>query len=278
MRHVYENARTYILQHGTDLQKTMLLYEIGETNQKTAINALKPYQNSDGGWANGLEIEYQGDVSTPMTTAAALGYLAMFGLQETDLLQKTLQYLEQTQQSDGSWDDVEAITQFQVPEYMGPGVYVEYKTGMILKWLKRLGVENQEMLDKAYQYLLARFPEISKGNDFWNAVAYANTFSEYPDTPEHQQILQWAQQVLVPPPDAAAQSQEQSSTLPWMMIQGLLHDDSYLLVPMKDQVLASIQANQLPSGGWPHPFGEYNAVWAAVLVVRYLNKHQQFQG
>lgn len=275
MKQVYENARSYIEQQGTDLQKTMLWYVMGEVDKDVASAALAPYQNADGGWANGLEIEYQGNVSSPMTTAAALGYLSMFGLQDTELLDKTLNYLEQTQRADGSWDDVEAITQFQIPEYMGPGVYVEYKTGMILKWLKRLGVDNQAMLDRAYQYLLARFPEVSTGNDFWNAAAYVNAFSEYPEMPEHQQILHWAQQVLVPPPDAAAQPQTEAATLPWMMIQALLHDDSYLLVPMKEQVLASIQANQLPSGGWPHPFGEYNAVWAAVLVVRYINMHQQ---
>ena len=109
---------------------------------------------------------------------------------------------------------------------------------MIVKWLKRLSVDKQEMVEKAYHYLLARFPEVSKGNDFWTAVAYANAFSEYPNTEEHQRVLQWAQQTLTPPQDSTAQPQNESTILPWMMIQGMLHDDSHLLVPMKEQVSA----------------------------------------
>jgi len=274
MQQIYEKARDYIMQNGTELQKTAMLQVVGEADSATLTSALAPYQNSDGGWANGLEIEYQGSVSTPMTTAAALGYITMFGLNETELLTATVTYLEQTQQHNGSWDDVEAMTQFQIPDYMGPGKYVEFKTGMLLKWLKRLQVQNQKMLDSAYQYLLDRFPDVSQGSDFWTAAAYANAFSEYPPTDEHQRILQWAQQALTPP-EAQQQAPAENSGLPWMMIQALLHDDSYLLVPMKEQALASIRANQLPTGGWPHPFGDYNAVWAAVLVVRYLKIHKQ---
>jgi hypothetical protein len=274
MQQVYEKARKYILQHGTELQQTALLHIVGEADSDALVKALQAYQNADGGWANGLEIEYQGAISTPMTTAAALGYISMFGLGNTDLLKKTLEYLKEVQQADGSWDDAEAITQFPIPDYMGPGKYVEFKTGMMLKWLRRLQIEDANMPGRAYQYLLDRFPDILQGNDFWTAAAYANAFSEYPPTEEHQRIVQWAQQALTPP-EAQQQPAPENATLPWMMIQGLLHDDSYLLVPMKEQVLASIRANQLPTGGWPHPFGDYNAVWAAVLVVRYLKIHEQ---
>lgn len=44
---------------------------------------------------------------------------------------------------------------------------------------------------------------------------------------------------------------------------------------MQEQVFTAIHENQLPDGSWPHPFGPYNAVWAAVLVLRYLRLHDQ---
>ncbi len=270
MENVYGGAREFVLKNGSELQKTALLFMMDESDKKSLTDALKPYQNDDGGWANGLEAEYRGNVSSPMTTAAALSYLYLFGLQDTELLKKSLEYLEKTQTEQGYWDDPDSILQFSVPDYMGPGTYVEYKTGMNLKWLKRLEVENSAMLQSAHGFLLDLFPKVSLEKDMWTAIAYMNAFSEYQNAEETRKILQWAQQVLTPPGAFDVNDSQEPPEPPWMMIQGLLYDDSHLLASMKEQTMIAIRKNQLPSGGWPHPFGTYNAVWAAVLVVRYL--------
>jgi len=274
---VYENAKVFILENGNEVQKKLFMHLTGECNLNCAIEALKRYQNEDGGWANGLEMEYNGNVSTPMTTAAALGYIYLFDLLETELLRRTLHYLKSTQKENGSWDDPEEITRFELPPYMGPGIYVEFKTGMIIKWLSRmnLNTEDRKMIIRARDYLIEEFPRVSKKDDMWSAIAYINAFGELPPSEQLKQseqmpeIMEWAMGILMPdgPPDPNADE------LPWIFVQGMIHDDSPALGSMKENVAGTIRKNQLPTGGWYHQFGTYNAVWAAILIVRFLWKN-----
>jgi len=176
------SAKVFILENGNEVQKKLFLHMIGECDLGCAIEAFKRYQNEDGGWANGLEIEYNGNVSTPMTTAAALGYIYLFDLSKTKLFSRTLHYLKSMQKENGSWDDPEEITRFELPPYMGPGIYVEFKTGMIIKWLSRLNLntEDREMIIRTRDYLIDEFPQVSKGDDMWSAISYINAFGELP--------------------------------------------------------------------------------------------------
>lgn len=249
----------------TKFKKPFFLHLVEEDKEK-GVEVLKKYQNEDGGWANGLEIEYTGSVSTPMTTAAALGYIYFFDLSETELLLKTLDYLSSTQKENGSWDDPKEITRFELPIYMGPGIYVE------LKWLNRMNLnkEYNEMIKRARDYLIKEFPRLSKGDDMWSAIAYINAFGESPMSEQTSELIEWAMGILMPngPPDLLADELE------WTFVQGMIHDDSPALYVNKDKVTSSIKKNQLPSGGWPHQFGTYNAVWAAILIIRFLKKNK----
>ena len=277
MNEVYENAKAFILENGNEVQKKLFLHLNGECDLSCAVEALKRYQNEDGGWANGLEIEYKGNLSTPMTTAAALGYIYLFDLLETEISIKTLHYLRSTQKENGSWDDPEEIMRFELPPYMGPGIYVEFKTGMIIKWLSRMNLdtEDREMIGRAKDYLIEEFQRVSKEGDVWSAIAYINAFGELPPSEQLNQskrmpeIMVWAMSILMPdgPPDLGADELE------WTLVQGMIHDDSLALDSMKEKVAHAIVANQLQSGGWQHQFGTYNAVWAAILIVRFLRRN-----
>ena len=190
----------------------------GEYDLNCAVEALARYQNEDGGWANGLEIEYAGNVSMQMTTAAALGCIYLFDLSETGIFAKTLDYLSSAQKDNGSWDDPEEITRFELPPYMGPGIYVEFKTGMILKWLScmNLNTEDMGMIRRARDYLIKEFPRVSKEDDMWSVIAYINAFGELPPLEQLKQlermpeIMGWAMGVLTPdgPLDADADEPE----------------------------------------------------------------------
>lgn len=266
MEKLYEKAQNFIMQNGTNTQKTLFRYLIGDETKKTAVEALKQYQNEDGGWANGLEIEYQGNISSPMTTAAALSYLYFFDLGDTKLFTKTLNYLELTQKSDGSWDDSEDILQFEIPVWYGPQNFVDYKTGVIIKWLMRLNTQNQKMYDKAINYLLKNFKETSKTANVWSAMAYINAFSEFPQLKETPEIMEWGVSILKPP----TLSSKKKAKFSWPQVQGMIYDDDHMLEPFKEKVIETIKQRQLKNGDWPHRFGVYNKVWAAILIIRFL--------
>jgi len=94
--------------------------------------------------------------------------------------------------------------------------------------------------------------------------------SELPDLKQIPEILEWAMGIMMPQglPDADADE------LPWMYAQGMIHDDSPALGARKEKIAYAIRNNQLPSGGWPHQFGTYNAVWAAILITKFLQKNK----
>lgn len=260
MREVYQKAKEYILNNGTDLQKACCNYVTGQEDKKKIAIELGKYQNDDGGWANGLEIEYQGPVSTPFSTSVALGHIVRFKLENSELLKKTLDYLKNTQREDGKWEDVEEMTQYPHPPYMGPGIYPEFKTGMVLKWLLRLKSADKEMIEKAQAYMINHFEEISQRNDFWSAVAYTNVFSHMPHLPESAKIMEWGLKILAP-------KEEQFG---WGQVMGMIEDDMPIPDQFQSDALALIKQCQEQDGGWPHQFGEYNRIWSAIFIIRFL--------
>ncbi|RZN36073.1 MAG: hypothetical protein EF813_07990 [Methanosarcinales archaeon] len=109
----------------------------------------------------------------------------------------------------------------------------------------------------------------------WSVIAYINAFGELPLSEQLKQlewmpeIRGWAMGVLTPDGPLDADADEPK----WSFVQGAIHDDSPALNSMKDGVDHAIVANQLQSGGWLHQFGTYNAVWAAILNVRFLRRN-----
>lgn len=260
MKNILMKAQNYISVNGTELQKKIGECITSNANMQNIINELKKYQNSDGGWANGLEIEYQGPISSPFTTATALGYIKRFNLGDTELLSKTLTYLRNTQKEDGSWDDSKEILDYNCPPFMGPNIYPEYKTGMILKWLIRLEVLEEEMMDKAKNYLINKFNDISKKDDFWSAVAYSSAFSLMPEIKEYKSIMEWCMSILMP----------KDGEIGWQQVCGMIEDD--MPIPDKNMSIVTkmIEKEQQEDGGWPHQFGTYNRVWSAIFIMRFM--------
>lgn len=264
-----EKAENYIYENSNSLQKACIDYIAGRGDKRKIENELFAYQNSDGGWANGLEIEYPGAASSPFTTAAALGYISRFDLIESDLFHDTLKYLKNTQHETGKWDDSKEILKYPHPPYMGPGIYLEFKTGMILKWLLRLNVSDKEMIDRAQAFLIDIFNEVSVKNDFWSAVAYSGAFSLLPNLQESKKIIEWSMKILMP-------HKEQFG---WQQVIGMIEDDMSIPEPAHDISINLIKQNQEEDGGWPHQFGTYNRVWSAIYILSFLkNKNLIYQG
>lgn len=264
-----EKARSYILKHGNPLQQTVLLYLMNEKNKEEVIDQLSQYQNEDGGFAHGLEIEYQGTISSPMTTASALGYIYLFDLKDSELFDKACRYLQEIQNDDGSFDEAQEITKFSIPPHYIPGQSTTFITGMVIKWLSRLGIKDQ-IVEKATHYMIHYYDQADKKSDLWTAIGFINAFSELQEHPKMPNIMEWSIKIISPKKE---ENQQDQNTIPWGQVIGLLHDDDKMLYFRREQIVDTIINHQQEDGGWPHPFGTYNAVWAAILIVRYLNNH-----
>lgn len=98
-----EKARTFIYRNARplDLARWQYLFENG--SKENVLNYLKMYQNEDGGFAHGLELDCWNPESSPMQTWAATEIIREIDLREKDhpVIQGILRYLEKTKDFDG---------------------------------------------------------------------------------------------------------------------------------------------------------------------------------
>lgn len=262
MKNIYLKAKAYVLDKGTDFQKACCRWIDGAAEKSEVIEAFSIYQNEDGGFSNGLEVEYQGTASSALTTAAALAHIARFELKGSEMYQKVISYLKRIQGSDGSFDDDEAIDAFPHPPYMGKGIYVPYKTGVILKWLRHMECSEKEMLEAAMGYMEQGFEEVSKTKDIWMAIGYMGAFSDRTDE-FAQKVMAWCMSILG--------GDEIGDR--WAQYSNLIESGVDIEDEKVSEVLSLMQANQEEDGGWSQAYGEYYRVWLAVYLLQFMKQN-----
>ena len=248
---------------GSDLQKICCKLIDGTATQQEVCNQLAKYQNPDGGFAKGIEIEYLGDASSVMSIAAALSHIARMGLGDSKVYRDTVSYLKKVQCLDGSFDESDAFQKLPHPPYMDQGVYVEYKTGVIVKWLLAMGCQEKELINKAISYMDKAFDEVSKENDIWSAIGYIGVYAQLPPSPKHEEIMGWCMKVF--------SSGEKTSM--WQQYSGRIESGEPISQHEVKAVLEAIKANQQADGAWQQNFGEYNRVWLAVYILQFIKQH-----
>ncbi len=83
------------------LERARFTHHFIKPQPKTVLKSLKAYQNSDGGFAHGLEPDYLNPNSTPVQTWMACQIMHEIGVDKHHpMVKKTLQYLWQTPDQD----------------------------------------------------------------------------------------------------------------------------------------------------------------------------------
>jgi len=167
-------AQRFVEENGTELQKYRLDYLLAkQRDDEVPLRYLRRLQNSDGGFPYGDE---EGKLSSINSVSSNLGLMIELGLSDSDVCRKTIDYLMSVQGEDGSWDENEAITQYDPPFWDMPG---DLKTAMwltasILSFLIQLGYGKSEAVRKGVGFLLKHRDEKGKFAGFlhstWIAV------------------------------------------------------------------------------------------------------------
>ncbi len=149
-----QKAVHFIEENGTELEKYRLHYLLGkERNKEYPLRCLRELQNHDGGFPYGGE---KGKLSSVNVTSGRLNLMIELRLDESDVCRKTAKYLLNIQNEDGSWDEDEAINQYNPPFWNTPG---DLKTKMwltanISNHLIQLSHRESEAIRKATEFLL----------------------------------------------------------------------------------------------------------------------------
>ncbi|MYL54475.1 hypothetical protein GLW08_14160 [Pontibacillus yanchengensis] len=92
----FQQARSYIMSNGRPLEQALFTYEFADGSAEEVLQALKQFQNEDGGFGNGLEADFRLPHSSPTATSVAFQHLIRFAdhPMAMEMIEKAIRYLE----------------------------------------------------------------------------------------------------------------------------------------------------------------------------------------
>jgi hypothetical protein len=98
----FEKAKQFIYRYGRLLDRRRFSFHFEGGSQEAALQALMCYQNADGGFGHGLELDVLCPASSPVCAEAALLYLNDLGITEGEAIDRLETWILMAQQEDGT--------------------------------------------------------------------------------------------------------------------------------------------------------------------------------
>ncbi len=268
MSEILAQASQFFQHFGRPLDRARFDLHFAGGSPQTFLDALAPYQNPDGGFGNALEVDIEAPDSQPFATELALDYCLRAGIPaQYPLVQRTVTYLEETQQDDGCWRFTPNIYAHPLAPWFQGWTWPNLNPSCTLAgYLREYGLGSPRL----HQRVTGLFEqwqnlgEITEG-EFYAVRAYALYFLPEGDLPQREFYL---------------------SGLLWWLIRRHLSNEipdnghwfEYIRSPhswvgqrlpsaILDDRLDRLVAEQHPDGGWPTP---YNPLWRGPITIQNL--------
>ena len=94
----FEKAIETVRQTGRDLEKALIALYFFDGSASDVSNALKGFQNPDGGFGRGIEPDYALELSSPLATSVGLGAISRHCQDDvpSQMIEKAVRYLKKT--------------------------------------------------------------------------------------------------------------------------------------------------------------------------------------
>src|SRR3989304_6670582 len=175
---ILEKAQGFIQKNGLDIDNARYEFHFGSLSIDGLLGVLKRYQNSDGGFF-GLERDIAAPQSNPFAVEDALLICLWANAPvNSPLLQKTVAYLERTQNADGGWRFTPEIYQHDLPPWFQGWLWPNLNPACTLAGLLlELKLGSSSLLNRVDE-LFARLekPEEVTEGEFYSTRPYAMYF------------------------------------------------------------------------------------------------------
>jgi len=256
------------------LVKVLALARGAPVPADAVIEALAAYQNKDGGFGKGLEVDISAPDSNPFATELALLVCVQDSIDRaSQLVQRTVQYLEDTQDAEGNWRFSEAVLQHELaPWFAGwewPAIAPQASIVGLLRELGIIAPRVYERVDALFDRLSTPFDLL--GDQYYLVRPYAYYFMAPSQHPHRALYLSGVVWWLI--------RQDAEGKLP-----DAGHFFEFVRTPDSDvgrrlptelvgAQLDTLTTEQSEDGGWPSP---YNAAWRPWVTVQNLITLQNF--
>lgn len=252
---------SFVEAHGTTLEKARfacLFY--GREPAAAAVQPFLALQNSDGGFAWGMQPRHPSAISETVT---ALTWLDDLGMLPSPAADRACGYLLAVQREDGGWDEDPALAEYGVPPWAVPG---DLKARLYLSaqgayWLAVRG-HRGDALERALRFLLDHRDAGGKFYGFLHSTWIA-TSAFVAAGPGHEEVVQAGLRVLSSRPFSEWVDSQIAWALESLGRAGLPREE-----PFVQQGLAELRRRQEAQGSWVAEDGE---AWTVNAVIGALN-------
>ena len=144
----------FVQREGSELMKALAADATGPARGDDVLPHLLPYQNDDGGWER-FDSDMLGAISTISQTWLGLQWLLWTQPADSVPLDRTLEFLRQSQHDEGYWDEPQEILKHDPPPWMVPGNRANqlWLTSAVSCKLLELGRETEVRFGAAVEFL-----------------------------------------------------------------------------------------------------------------------------
>jgi hypothetical protein len=260
-----ERARGFFANWERELDRTMFAYHFDGGSRETLLAALGEYQNEDGGFGHGLEPDITAPYSNPFATELALLICLQANVpRDHPLLQRTVAYLEATQDEDGGWRFTSGVLEHAIAPWFAGWEWPNLNPACpIAGYLRELGLGSARLHERVAA-LFARLarPDDLLSDEYYAARPYAYYFLPPTDHPQAELyragLLWW----LI--------RQHRANTLDdaGHFLDYVRHPGSYTARNLPPGILAAqldrLAGEQADDGGWPSPYAAHWRGWTTV--------------
>lgn len=218
------------------------------------IDALATYQNADGGFGRGLEVDIASPVSNPFAARLAIHILlslrdAPAGKPVDDLAE----WLHQAQHDDGDWHFAKEVYYAPLPPWFAAWTFPGLNPACCLAGLAtRLGIATPRMRERVAR-LFSRLAtlEEARGGEFYNVLPYV----EYVSTAGLDDRDAWLDAIAANITDTAAKGNYADAS---HFFDHALGGGPEIVSWLPNEIISAfadtLMDEQEPDGGWPTPY------------------------
>jgi hypothetical protein len=245
---IFEAAREFVRTDARVLERRLFATVFEGADPAGVVDALRGYQNADGGFGHGLEPDKRCPDSTGLDVETAFDVLIAAGARDDELVRRAVDWLQSTATPEGAVSLASPVIEgYPRAEHMSEWTYTPAlnPTAGLVGRLYALGVEHP-WRDQAEAWCKA---ELAKGlPEDAHAVHESLEFLEHAGTPDVERVRDWLPKVSYYRADAADPSYGvtplQFAPTPDSVWRQLF-DDAQI-----DGHLDRLIADQQDDGGW----------------------------
>ncbi|MFC1737158.1 hypothetical protein ACFL1X_13670 [Candidatus Hydrogenedentota bacterium] len=162
-REQFEKGRHFVYRHGDLLTRRRFAYHFEHGSKQAVLDVLACYQNDDGGFGNGLELDLLCPASSGACTESAFGFLHELGINDGPVLDRAIEWVLSNSTDNGDVPHpIEAVMAYPHADWWEIDAYSSSGIVPIAGLLGKMGrsvPEISERAAKVFEQTYIPFPE-----------------------------------------------------------------------------------------------------------------------